>query len=118
MVENNKSDENDLDIEIGEKMANKKKKDVFDDLDKSLKNLNKALKDYQKFLEKMKKKNPSNPTEYERNTATLIFNMGTTIGEIASNIKFLKESITTQTVVSALGFFGLGIVITIGFAIT
>jgi len=96
----------------------KKKKDLYVNLDESLKNLNKSLENYQKYLKKIQKKNPSKSTDFEINTAALIYNIGETIGEMASGIKDVKDSITTQTIVSTIGIIGLGVVIAIGFALT
>lgn len=79
----------------------KKKKSITDNLDD-------ALEEYQKYLKKIQKKKSSNPTEFERNTAPLIFLMGYALKDI-------KESINTNTLVMTLCFIGLGIIFSIGF---
>ena len=93
-------------------MNGKKKKTILDIT------LDKELQEFGKYLKKLRKKNPSKPTEYEINTASLFYAMGKTMGEIKAGVKETKENITTQTVVITLGFIGLGVLLGIGFALS
>ena len=94
----------------------KRKKDMFKELNESLRKLDRSLKSYEDYLKKIKKKNPRNPTPFEEETAPLIFDIGKTIGEVGENVKGIRSSIDFQTIVTTIVFGGLTVVMAIGFA--
>lgn len=74
---------------------------------KTYKEIAEELKEYDDYLERLRKLTP-NPI-MPSNTSILLF----TIGNVKSDI---RSSINVSTVVMTLGFIGLGIIISIGFA--
>ena len=83
------------------KRTGRKQEDIWSELEK-------ALKEYEKYLKKLRKMNPRRPSEFELHAAPLIYLIGRSLQDI-------RDSINTQSIIIAIGLAALGIEMAVGF---